>query len=330
MREPAFLRKNKDKWQEYEEALFGKTKEVIDPDRLGKLYIQLIDDLAYARTFYPKSQIVKYLNGLAARTHLLIYENRKPEQNRLYHFFAEELPLIYYRYRKFLIYSFAIFTFFTLISALITTQSDELARKILGDGYVNMTIENIKKGEPGDVYRGGDPWESFLYIAYNNVMVMFMAFIKGIIFMLGTIQALFINGLMLGSFLTFFHRYGALWDALPIIYIHGTLEITAIVISGGAGFMLGHALMFPGTYKRIEALQRNASAAGKMFIGLVPVVIFAAFLETFVTRFTHMPLLAKLLIIILSLSYLAWFYWILPNRVARRVRNEFTAQAHEA
>ena len=102
MREPAFLRKNKEKWQEYEQTLFGAGKSAIDPDRLGKLYIQLIDDLAYARTFYPKSQTVRYLNGLAARTHLLIYENRKPDKNRLYHFFAEELPLIYLPFLLFL------------------------------------------------------------------------------------------------------------------------------------------------------------------------------------------------------------------------------------
>jgi len=77
MREPAFLRRNKDKWLEYEKTLSSGYHGNLDPDHLAELYVQLTDDLSYARTFYPQSKTVKYLNGLAARTHLAIYKNKK-------------------------------------------------------------------------------------------------------------------------------------------------------------------------------------------------------------------------------------------------------------
>ncbi|MCI4666724.1 MAG: stage II sporulation protein M [Bacteroidia bacterium] len=319
MREPAFLHKNKKKWEEYEEKLFGNHVEGLNPDRLEELYIQLTDDLAYARTFYPKSKTVKYLNGLAARTYLLIYRNKNSDENRILRFFTKDLPLIYYHSRKFLYIAFGIFTFFFLVGWFMTLKSDETARVVLGDSYVNMTIENIEKGEPGDVYRGGEPLIVFLRIAFNNVGVMLQTFMWGILFGVGTAYYLFINGVMVGAFLAFFHRYGKAMEAWPIIYIHGTLEITAIVLSGAGGFMIGYGILFPGTYKRIHSLRRNAKAGIKMMIGLLPVIITAAFLEGFVTRLTDMNIVFKLLIIISSLAFIVWYYWIYPGLTAKKL-----------
>ncbi len=98
MREPAFLRQNKDKWREYEQTLFEEKnqKKKVNPDHLANLYVQLTDDLAYARTFYPKSKTVKYLNGLAARTHLAIYKNKKEKKNKFLEFWTTDLPLIHW------------------------------------------------------------------------------------------------------------------------------------------------------------------------------------------------------------------------------------------
>ena len=84
MREPAFLRQNRDKWLEYERLLFGEEAHQTDPDHLANLYIQLTDDLAYARTHYPRSRTHRYLNGLAARTHLLIYKEKRDTKKNFF------------------------------------------------------------------------------------------------------------------------------------------------------------------------------------------------------------------------------------------------------
>ncbi|MEM7656269.1 MAG: stage II sporulation protein M, partial [Bacteroidota bacterium] len=238
MREPAFLRQNKDKWQEYERSLFHNDWKDIDPDRLADLYVQLTDDLAYARTFYPKSQTVKYLNGLAARTHLAIYKNKKERRSRMFTFWSVELPLIYRRNHKQMFYSFVIFTFAFLIGTLAAIKEPGFLRVVLGDDYVDMTIENIERGDPMGVYKGEPSFPMFVRIAFNNIRVSFIAFVYGIFTAAGTMYILFFNGLMLGAFLTFFQTRNILWEALPVIYIHGTLELTAIVVAGGAGFLL--------------------------------------------------------------------------------------------
>src|SRR5688572_50323 len=112
MREAQFLKQNKDRWQQYERVPTN------DPDELADRFIQLTDDLAYARTFYSKSKTVQYLNGLASKFHLAIYKNRKEKDNRFKTFFVTELPLVLARYRKDLLYAFIFFTVFFLIGWL--------------------------------------------------------------------------------------------------------------------------------------------------------------------------------------------------------------------
>ena len=296
----------------------SSSDEKINPDHLAQLYIHLTDDLAYARTFYPRSQIVKYLNGLAARTHLAIYKNKRTRQNRLLNFVTTELPLVYYGARKYMLYAFLMFTFSFLIGTLSTlNEQDYVAQAVLGEAYVKMTEENIKKGDPTAVYKGDDSFSMFVRITINNITVSFRAFVFGVLFSIGTIWILFQNGIMLGAFLTMFYVKGVFWEALPIIYIHGTLEISAIVIAGAAGLMLGHSILFPKTYTRKHSILQGAKNGLKMIIGLMPVFVMAGFLESYVTRLSDMPFVINLMIILVSLAFIIWYYVLYPITIHR-------------
>ena len=79
MREVAFIKQNKEKWLEFELAIFGKAKK--NPDELANLYIQMMNDLSYAQTYYPKSKTVIYLNHLASQIYQKIYKTKREEQN---------------------------------------------------------------------------------------------------------------------------------------------------------------------------------------------------------------------------------------------------------
>lgn len=329
MREPAFLRQNKDKWIEYEQLIQGYPARLPNPDRLAELYVQLTDDLAYARTFYPRSQTVRYLNGLAARTHLAIYKNKREKGSRFLNFWRHDLPGIYSRNLRFMLYSALFFTFFFVIGVVGALRDEAMVRAVLGDEYVNMTLENIEKGDPMGVYKSMPPLMMLIYISFNNLAVAFRVFAMGILLSAGTLYMLFFNGVMIGAFLTFFHTQGVLAEALPVIYIHGTLEISAIVMAGGSGFMLGNSLLFPGPFTRLASLQRAARDGIKILFGLSPIILMAAFLESYITRLTEMPLLAKLLIIASSLMFVLGYYVWLPLRIWRRSRRAPAPFSHE-
>jgi len=120
------------------------------------------------------------------------------------------------------------------------------------------------------------------------------------------------------EFMFFHHHLG--WQSVLVIFIHGTLELSAIVIAGFAGLTIGNSILFPGTYTRIQSLKFAAKDSVKIIISLVPVFIVAAFFEGFVTRHTGMPLWLNLTILLSSASFIVWYFVIYPIRVSKRVK----------
>jgi uncharacterized membrane protein SpoIIM required for sporulation len=315
MREAVFLKSNNHKWKEFEELI---EKKQSNPDLLANLYIELTDDLAYAQTYYPQSQTVIYLNNLISKVHNLIYRNKKEQKSRLITFWTKELPLLLAGQQKYLLYSFIIFSIAVSIGAVSAAYDDSYVRLILGDGYVNMTIANIEKGDPMGVYKGSGESEMFLTITVNNIKVSFLTFIAGIVSSFGTGYILFQNGIMLGAFQYFFHTHDLLLTSALSIWIHGTLEISAIIIAGAAGIIMGNSVLFPGTYSRLDSFKHGARKGLKLIIGLVPIFIVAGFLEGFVTRHTQWPSYLKLFIIILSALFIIFYFVIYPIYLKRK------------
>lgn len=319
MREAAFIKRNQARWQQLEQVVTGMHR--LSGDEASALYIQLNDDLSYARTFYAKSPITGYLNGLAVRLHQHIYRNKRTPRRRFITFWTEEVPLAIAEARPNLVLSFIIFAAAALIGAVSAAHDDTFVRLILSDEYVDQTIENIRKGDPMAVYGSHDEGFMFLYITVNNIRVALTAFASGITAGFFTLYVLLYNGIMVGSFQYFFHQHGVLQESALTIWVHGTLEISAIIIAGGAGFCIGNGWLFPGTYTRGESFRRGAKTGLKVVIGLVPVFIIAGFLESFVTRhaLTLRPWVA-LTIIIGSLAWVIWYFIILPYHAERRTR----------
>ena len=317
MREQLFIRKNTERWKQFDRLI--EEKDVQDPDILADLFIQTTDDLAYSRTFYPKSKTTRYLNSLALRVHQKIYKTKKERTHRLITFWRDELPMLYHLERMSLLMAFAVFMVGVIIGIVSSFEDDRYARLILGDGYVNMTLENIKKGDPMAVYKSMNPSTMFIGIAFNNIRVSFFAFVGGVTFSLASMLVLLTNGIMLGTFQTLFYQHGLLFESALVIWIHGTIEISVIIIAGGAGITMGNSLLFPGTYSRLHSFKRGAKNGLKMCFGLIPLFTIAAFLEGFVTRYTEMPFFMSASIIGLSLAFILWYFIYYPRNYVRGV-----------
>lgn len=316
MREVVFLKKNEKKWKQVENIV--SDHEQVDPDRMAELFIELNDDLSYAKTNYPESNTTEYLNGITSSIYQTIYQNRKEKSNRFLEFWKKELPLAVGRAHPQFLYSFLFFTCCVLIGVISTAYDDNFPRIILGDGYVEMTLENIEKGDPLAVYKDENQTSMFLAITLNNLRVSLWTFICGIFLSFGSYWFLFKNGVMLGAFQWFFYKKGLLWTSFLTIWIHGTIEISCIVIAGAAGIILGNSFMFPGTHKRIKSFQQGARRATKVFIGIVPLIILAGSLEGFVTRYTEHHWTIRLGIIITSLAFIIYYFILLPRKLLKQ------------
>lgn len=310
MREASFVKQNKEKWIGFENALDNNAK--INPDDLASYYIQLTNDLSYAQTYYPGSKTLLYLNSLASQAHQKIYTTKKESKNKIISFWRNEFPLFFYQYHKTLLYAFLIFMSAVIIGAISTLNDDSFVRLILGDAYVNMTIENIENGEPMAVYKSGSNIGSFLGITINNIRVAIIAFAFGVLFSVGTIWILFSNGIMLGAFITFFYNYGIL-EKTSTVWLHGTIEISVIVIAGCAGLVMGNSFLFPKTFSRRIAFMKGAKDGLKIVVSTIPFFIIAGFIEGFITRYgEQMPWFIAYGIILISLFVIVYYYIIYP------------------
>lgn len=315
MREAQFIKQNKPRWQEFEKVVANQ--RTAQPDRLAELFIQITDDLSFSRTQYPKSRTTQYLNALAGKVHLEIYKNKKEDRSRFVTFWKEELPMIMADSQKPLLYALFIFLVAGAIGALSTHFDDTFVRLILGDSYVNMTLENIKNGNPTKVYATSDATLMFFQITLNNILVSFKVFVYGFFASIGTGYYLFYNGLMVGTFLMFFNQENELAQAFPVIMLHGTIELTSIVIAAAAGFIMGNSILFPGTYSRMTSFKMGAVKGLKIVMGLVPFFILAGFIESFITRYAFMPWFFKVAIIGISAFIMIFYFVVYPIQLKR-------------
>lgn len=323
MKEVQFIKNNSERWREVELFLSKKTS-IHDPDKLAELFIQLTDDLSYSKTFYPQSKTTQYLNSLTSKLHQSVYKNKKEKRSRIISFWKYELPEIFFARRKELLISFVVF-FIAIVIGVVSSEGDiGFVRLILGDSYVNMTQENIKNDDPLAVYKKMNGIDMFMGITFNNIRVSFYAFLAGIFLSVGTILLLIYNGIMLGTFHHLFYTKDLLFKSLSIVWIHGTLEISSIIIAGAAGLVLGNSILFPKTYSRRQSFLIASKDGVKIIIGLIPLFITAGFLESFVTRYTQMPILINMFIILSSFSFIIWYVVVYPLKLNRREKNEST------
>ena len=314
MREALFIKKNRDRW------LKNQHMPAEDADEMAKDFTQLVDDLAYAKTFYPSSKVTQFINSEASKIYLSIYQNRKEESNRLVTFWKYDLPLTIRKHHGAILFSFIVFLLFVAVGYFVAKQDESMARSFFGDAYVEHTQENIDNGNPFGIYEHGNPVLSWLQLMIHNIRVSLLMFVSGIFCGVPSLYLLAQNAAMVGIFDQYFASKGLGLQFFLVVFVHGTLELTAIIIAGAAGLILGKSFLFPGTISRISAFKQGAKDGVKIMIGLMPVFALAAFFEGFITRLYNDISILTTIILSLSVVFVIWYFIIYPIRLSRRLK----------
>jgi uncharacterized membrane protein SpoIIM required for sporulation len=317
MREVAFIKQNKEKWLEFELGFSNKDKK--SPDDIANLHIKIMNDLVYAQTYYPKSKVTTYLNKLAKKSFDKVYDSKRRDKNAILYFFLEKVPLLSYQYRKYFYISFIFFFICFFIGLLSTFNDESFARQVLGNTYVDQTLENIESGDAMAIYKSGSNWGTFIGIYDNNQRVGLNMFLSGLFIGIGTGFYVVSNAIMVAVFQAFFYQNNSLLESLKGIWIHGTYEIFGMIIEAAAGYIIGASILFPGTLKRFESFKLGIRDAFYIFISTIPFTIIAAFLEGYVTRYSNeMPTILCFAIILFSFITISYYYLVLPFVVAKK------------
>jgi len=310
MKEILFIRQNIEKWKSMEKII--DDVDLHNPAELAAIYTEITTDLSFSRSHYPSSRITLYINNLASALHNQLYKKKKEKYSRLLTFWTREIPDVMYQSRKELMFSCIIFIVSILIGIVSTRNDETFSRLIMGDAYIDMTLHNIENGNPMAVYSNSSSLPMFIQITLNNIKVSFLIFVYGIFSFIGVGWILFRNGVMIGAFQTFMFQYDVGFESMLAIWQHGTFEISAIIVAGSAGCVLGNGWIFPGTYPRGYAFRTGAKRGLKIIAGLIPIFIVAGFIESYLTRHVEYHTHLRLSIILLSFAAVVYYYVLLP------------------
>lgn len=314
VREALFIKKNKDRW------LKNQQQPPEDPDEMAREFTQLVEDLAYAKTFYPSGKVTEFINAEAAKIYLKIYKNRKEENNRFINYWKYDLPLTIGKHHGPMLFVFLIFVLFFGFGFLAYGENDDFGSLFLPGDYIPETKDRIANGNPFGVYESGDPVLSWIFIMINNVKLALAMFAGGLLLAIPSVFFLIRSAAMVGVFFKLFEMHGLGADFWRVVFVHGTLEMTGFILAAGAGVILTKSFLFPGTIKRLQSLKRGAKDGMKIIIGMVPVLMLAAFFEGLFTRLYNDVSILTTGITTVSMLFVLFYFVIYPIILVRKMK----------
>jgi uncharacterized membrane protein SpoIIM required for sporulation len=299
-----------------------------DLQELGRLYRTTSADLSRARAWNINSETVVYLNQLVVKAHNQVYRSPQNRWRDLANFIWIDFPLLVQRRILYIAAAFGIFLTAFIISFVYVQKDIHFAQLELTSGQPLVPEDMWHIIEQRKLWTDNaqhfSPLASSM-IATNNMRVSILAFTSGIAFGLGTVIVLLVNGLSIGTIFGICRTYGMDTALLNFVAPHGVLELSSIFISGGAGLVMGVALLFPGKVKRIEALRMVAKDALILFAGCLPLLGLAGLIEGFVSPRTDLDPNTKYLVSLTTLFFLI-FYLFFPRRKSSQTEDNSGTQ----
>lgn len=282
---------------------------------LGRLYRSATSDLAVARRDFSGHRVVDYLNGLVARAHAEVYQRRADRSSSLVRYFAADLPRTFRETWAYSLASLLMFSIPALIGFFVT-WNDPLAGSLLVPG-IDGVINDIRSGREWWTSINDDGRAaSAALITTNNIRVAILAFAGGVLLGTLTLFVLAQNGLLLGVVAGAAQAYGFSANLWRFVAAHGVIELSVIIIAGGAGLQLGWAVARPGLITRRAALVLAARRAVRLILGCALLLVVAGVIEGFISPST-MPLAVKRTVAALS-GVALYAYLLLAGRERTR------------
>jgi uncharacterized membrane protein SpoIIM required for sporulation len=289
-----FIRARQNTWEQLQGFLeqarrLSLARVPLDLFRVGSLvYRQTVADLAYSRMCFPDHPVVKQLEQLVGQAHSLLYQAERSRSRNWTEFWRETWPVRVREAASPILLAIAIFWASAILGFVLTARNPVLEGFFVNP-HMRAAIES-KRLWTESLTRTAPTSSSG--IAVNNIKVSLLAWGLGLTFGIGTVWLLIFNGVMLGAVAAACLRAGMLLPLAEFVVGHGSLELPAIWISGGAGLLMAQAMLFPGRYRRSVELRLKGRSSVQIIVGIVPMLLVAGAIEGFVSP-SNLPGLAK-------------------------------------
>ncbi|HEX5874468.1 MAG TPA: stage II sporulation protein M [Pyrinomonadaceae bacterium] len=282
-----FINQRKNNWQRLEDLLQLldtaslrrlRREEVRE---LGRIYRRTASDLAIARAESRDPRLVNYLNSLVIRAHGRIYRADAQGGKRIRRYFTHELPQTFRRTWRYTFASFMVFAIFAVIGFIGTRYDPEFSELVgVEPAFREIFIETKT------------PWwerlnesnqEGASDIMTHNIRVTIYTFAFGALCGIGTLFYLAFNGANIASVVALTYRAGFGNDLVTFMVAHGVVELSCIFIAGGAGLLIGSAILMPGDLTRGDALRTRGMEAVRLMMGVALLLVMTGIIEGFIS-----------------------------------------------
>ncbi len=327
-----FRREREASWRELEDLLAraesGGIQSLTPRElfQLPNLYRATVSSLSVARSITLDRNVLLYLEGLAARAYFFVYGARGSLLVGIRRFFGRQFPQAVREARYHILAATFVLFAGIAVGCLLTLSNADWFYTFVGTGLAGgrtptSTTESLRDVLYDD---GGGLLESlYLFATFlftHNAQIGMLAFALGFALGVPVVLLIFYNGLGIGAFVALYSSRGLTVEFVAWLSIHGTTELLAVLLCGGAGLWLGSAFAFPGRYSRIDNLARQGRKAGVIAIGAVVMLFLAGLLEGFGRQLIHD---ASLRYLIGSVALAFWLaYFTLSGRESGRGRGE--------
>ncbi|MEM7595582.1 MAG: stage II sporulation protein M [Cyanobacteria bacterium P01_A01_bin.83] len=279
-----------------------KADEIKD---LASLYRSVSADLARARTHKVGNTLTQDLQKLTSRGYNQIYQgSQRQEWHQVKEFYLWGFPQVVQETWIYIAIATGIFMLLAIIAWWYGWR-DPVFISLTVPRHIIEVVE-----EDGELWMGSivgvEPLASS-GITINNLSVCFGAIAGGISAGLYTIFIMANNGLHIGAVATLVGKNNLAYPFWAFVFPHGSLELPAIFLAGGAGLLIGKAIVFPGRFKRIEALKANSIKAARLLFGIIPMLIIAGTIEGFFSPSPIIPSPIKYLVGTGLFCLLVWY-----------------------
>lgn len=295
MPEDRFINERKSAWQRLEELLQLLDRMAMrrlrreEVRELGRIYRRTASDLAIARAESRDPRLVNYLNSLVIRAHGRIYRADAQGGKRIRTFFARDFPNSFRRTWRYTATGFGVFVLFTTIAFAGTWRDPDFSEFAGISPFFREVVINHRTHWWEDLNQANQIGSSQIFT--NNIRVTLYAFALGAMLGLGTLYVLAFNGAMFGAIIALTYRAGFGNDLLSFVVGHGVIELSCIFIAGGAGLLIGTALLMPGDLSRADALKSRGMEAVRLIVGCIPLLVIAGIIEGFISPAPISPMI---------------------------------------
>ncbi|MBN2509189.1 MAG: stage II sporulation protein M [Spirochaetales bacterium] len=293
MTQDVFVRLRKDAWDRVEACLSSNRKEFREHAAwMPKAFRELTQDLNTAKSNAFEPDIIARLNRLVTECSHLLYRRRRWSFSSFLQFLSQGFPRAVRAHWRLVAAAHLLFYGISVFTGVLVLRYPDTVFELMPES----TVHNLREmyNPDGDHFlmerKVDTSADMFGFYIHHNISIAFQTFAGGILFGIGSLFVLCLNGMFLGAVSGHIIEQGFAHTFFPFVIGHSSFELTAIILSACAGLHMGFSIFVTRGMSRSLSLRNAGKSALPLIAGASIMLVIAAMIEAFWSSRHTLPL----------------------------------------